>query len=575
MFYSKSYKLKHPNPQFARENFEILDGIWNFAFDDNKDFVNDFPVDCLKIRVPFTYQSYNGLNIPTKDNDIIWYHKKIVITKLYASIDLVFLGCDYELILYVNKKYVGKHLGGYDQVRFNISEFLSLGENELTIKIVDYKKKDIIRGKQTTSSIEGCFYECVTGIYKSVYLEFHEKSYIDNYYLSTSYLNQKMRLEVNTINCVNKILKVEIFENKSLILSKKFEIASDKIVQEIEVNNIKPWSNNNPQLYDVILTICDEKIIYDKIFTYTGFQDYKVKNGRFYVNEEDTYLKGILYQGYYDKGFYTGQNEDYKKDLLLIKKMGFNFVRIHQKIEDPRWLYYADCLGLYCTLEIPSSKEFSSNYEKNYLKETSRIVLDNINHPCVFSLILFNESWGINNVKNDKLTQDFVLNCYNYYKKLYPNLLVCSNDGWEHVKSDICSIHNYAPEGEKLYLFEKKQYDLLLKNGDALANEANYHIYAQGYKYQNELIILSEFGGYGLNIDDSKNAWCYGKASNNVDDYILKLTNMYHYIKKLDFIRGICYTQFNDIYPELNGIVSIDRKEKIDIKILKKLNDLL
>ena len=84
MFYSKSYKLKHPNPQFARENFEILDGIWNFAFDDNKDFVNDFPVDCLKIRVPFTYQSYNGLNIPTKDNDIIWYHKKIVITKLYA-----------------------------------------------------------------------------------------------------------------------------------------------------------------------------------------------------------------------------------------------------------------------------------------------------------------------------------------------------------------------------------------------------------------------------------------------------------------------------------------------------------
>ena len=485
------------------------------------------------------------------------------------------MGCDYELILYVNKKYVGKHLGGYDQVRFNISEFLSLGENELTIKVVDYKKKDIIRGKQTTSSIEGCFYECVTGIYKSVYLEFHEKSYIDNYCLSTSYLNQKMRLEVNTINCVNKILKVEIFENKSLILSKKFEIASDKIVQEIEVNNIKPWSNNNPQLYDVILTICDEKIIYDKIFTYTGFQDYKVKNGRFYVNEEDTYLKGILYQGYYDKGFYTGQNEDYKKDLLLIKKMGFNFVRIHQKIEDPRWLYYADCLGLYCTLEIPSSKEFSSNYEKNYLKETSRIVLDNINHPCVFSLILFNESWGINNVKNDKLTQDFVLNCYNYYKKLYPNLLVCSNDGWEHVKSDICSIHNYAPEGEKLYLFEKKQYDLLLKNGDALANEANYHIYAQGYKYQNELIILSEFGGYGLNIDDSKNAWCYGKASSNVDDYILKLTNMYHYIKKLDFIRGICYTQFNDIYPELNGIVSIDRKEKIDIKILKKLNDLL
>lgn len=581
MYYTKSYKLHHPNPQFARKDFEILDGIWDFIFDeDNKEieekYFKVFPKNSLKIEVPYTYQADKGLSIPTKDNDIVWYHKKVVITKLYQKMDLVVLGCDYEFTLYVNGHNAGFHKGGYDISRFGIEKYLTLGDNSIVFQVKDYKKEDIIRGKQTTDKVEGCFYECVTGIYKSLYLEFYNSSHISSYRAKASYLNNNLSLDIDLVECENKRLKVElIFENKCL-LSQEFDITNNKFNKVLDVMNVNAWSQENPNLYDLVLTIIDEEDdVLDRIYTYVGFRDFASRNGHIYLNNEDIYLKGILYQGYYDKGFYTGDEESFKKDFSLLKKAGFNFIRIHQKVETPLFMFLSDFYGMYCTLEIPSSKSFSQEYEENYLQEVDRIVKDNINHPSIFSLILFNESWGINKVNDDKYIQEFTIKCYNHYKELYPELFISSNDGWEHTISDLCTIHNYEANGNVLKNFEEEQYQILLKEGNALSNQANYKIYAGDYKYHNQPLILSEFGGYGLNSDDIKNAWCYGEASKNVDDYISRLELMYSSIASLPFIRGVCYTQYNDVFPELNGIVSSNRKEKINVKLLKKFNDML
>lgn len=580
MYYTKSYKLGHPNPQMARKKFKNLDGKWDFMFDQNniglhEKWFKKFPTNSLTIEVPYTYQSKKGLDISTQKTDIIWYHREFHLTEISEAIKLVILGCDYHYDAYINGILVSSHDGGYDSSSIDITYALQAGENHITFRVEDSLKKDQIRGKQTSKDQPySCFYEGVTGLYKSVYLEFLSQNHLNSLRIDGSYLNKTLSL-VGTLSANNNnIITIELYDTNKLIT--KYE---EKLLQNdfhIELTNllVKPWCHENPKIYDIIITLTDEnKQIIDQIYSYVGFRDFLSKNGHIYVNGKDTYFKGILYQGYFPLGFYTGTEREYKEDIELILKAGFNMARVHQKIEDPKFFYFADMNGLYCTLEIPSAQEFSTHYTKQYIKEVDQILIDNYNHPSIFCLVLFNESWGITPI-SDKTIQEFIQSCYLKYKQEYPRLFICSNDGWEHLKSDICSIHNYESSGEEFLKFASQEYSLLFSKQNALANKANYVIYSSNNKYQNEPIFLSEFGGFGLNVNKDKNSWSY-EDTNNKEEYYQKIQNMYLALKDIDYIRGICFTQFSDVYPEMNGLFTIDRVSKLPLSTIKKLNDLL
>lgn len=580
MYYTKSYKLGHPNPQMSRKKFKILDGKWDFMFDQNnvgldEKWFKKFPTNSLTIEVPYTYQSKKGLDIPTQKNDIIWYHREFHLTEISEVIKLVILGCDYHYDAYINGILIGSHDGGYDTSSIDISYAIQVGENHITFRIKDSLKKDQIRGKQTSEEKPySCFYEGVTGLYKLLYLEFLSKTHINNLRLDASYLNKSLTINGAISSNDDTSISIELYNANKQVIKYEEMLSNNNI--DIKLSNliIKPWNHVNPQIYDVIISLKDKnKQIIDQIYTYVGFRDFETKNGHIFVNGLDTYFKGILYQGYFPLGFYTGTEQEYKEDIELIKKAGFNMARIHQKIEDPKFFYFADMNGLYCSLEIPSSQAFSLQYAQQYIKEVDQILIDNYNHPCIFCLVLFNESWGIKPISN-KAIQEFIKSCYLKYKREYPRLFICSNDGWEHIKSDICSLHNYESSGEEFSSFAKKEYSNLFTQRNAFANKANYYIFSSDEKYLNEPIFLSEFGGFGLNANKEENSWSY-EDTHSKEEYYQKIHNMYIALQEIDFIRGICFTQFSDVYPEMNGLFTIDRVSKIPLSTIKKLNDLL
>lgn len=582
MKHTKSYFTHSPNPLFARTDFRLLDGIWSFCFDpDNigvfEKWFQNFPSDHFDIRVPYVYQAKNGLNTKTQEKDIVWYDKTVEIDSIAEQIDLVILACDYKLDLYVNGIFLASHEGGYDQIRVNIAPVVKKGKNTITFRVEDSKDKDQIRGKQFTGARPSqIFYEGVTGVYRSVYLEFLSKTNIRNARLIASYSDRSLFLRVDVLNGANSTLKIEAFDGEKLAKVKEYAVKDGAIEDTLSFDNVKPWSDACPFLYDVVLTLLDDRgRVFDTVYTYAGFVSYRIEGGRFYVNDIDTYIKAVLFQGYYEDDLYTGRKEDYLEDLAKIKASGFNALRIHQTIEDPLFLYYCDCSGIYTTLEIPSPFEMSDRLRERYFAEVDRIVSDNYHHPSVYALILFNESWGINGILHDPEMQEFVVRCYERYKKMCPHWLICSNDGWEHTKSDICSIHNYEFDSEAFISFTSEQYDTLMKTKNFYANAANYLAFAQNYQYENQPIFLSEFAGYGLSVPKGDSDQFFYGAAKNTEDFIDRIQKMYTAIQKFPFIRGICYTQYNDTYQETNGIVTMQRQFKIPPGILKALNDVL
>lgn len=579
---TKSYLTRSPNPLFARKNFLLLDGTWSFCFDPNDVGLRDgwfkaFPSEHLNIRVPYVYQAKNGLNIKTQEKDIVWYSKTIEISQLTDRVDLVILACDHKLKLYVNGIFLSSHEGGYDQIRVDIARAMKIGKNTITIRVEDSKSEDQLRGKQFIGDKPSkIYYEGITGIYRSVYLEFLSKTNIQNIKLVPSYLGRSLKFNAEINNGIHAALKIDISKEGKLIKTEKHSIKGKNVDDEIIFDCVDGWSNRNPSLYDVVLSIVDnDGKILDEVYTYVGFVSYEAKNGKFYVNGIDTYIKSVLFQGYYGNNLYTGTEKEYLDDLIKIKECGFNSLRIHQMIEDPLFMYHCDRLGIYTTLETPSPFEMSDHLKKQYVLETDNIVNNNYNHPSIYVLILFNESWGIRDILDNAETKKFVTNCYERYKRMRPQWLICSNDGWEHTISDICTIHNYEPNASNLAAFMNGMHNELKTKNNCRVNGANYIAFVDNHKYDDQPIFLSEFGGYGLSISkENTDNFFYGEAA-NTNDFATRIKEMYMTIKQFQFIRGICYTQYNDTFQETNGIVTENRQLKIPAEFLKDLNDML
>lgn len=235
MKHTKSYFTHSPNPLFARTDFRLLDGIWSFCFDPDNIGVREkwfqkFPSDHFDIRIPYVYQAKNGLNTKTQEKDIVWYDKTVEIDPIAEQIDLVILACDYKLDLYVNGIFLASHKGGYDQIRINIAPVVKKGKNTITFRVEDSKDKDQIRGKQFTGARPSqIFYEGVTGVYRSVYLEFLSKTNIRNARLIASYSDRSLFLRVDVLNGANSTLKIEVFDGEKLAKVKEYAVKDGAI----------------------------------------------------------------------------------------------------------------------------------------------------------------------------------------------------------------------------------------------------------------------------------------------------------------------------------------------------------
>lgn len=239
--------------------------------------------------------------------------------------------------------------------------------------------------------------------------------------------------------------------------------------------------------------------------------------------------------------------------------MGFNGVRKHQKIEDARFfLYWCDRKGLLVWSEMAAAYEFSDEAVSHFSQEWADIVRQNYNHPCIVTWVPFNESWGIPQVLTDRKQQAFTETIYHLTKSLDSTRPVVVNDGWEHTVSDILTLHDYEEFGAR-FAARYTDKEPLVSNERSFSN---YKLaFAQGYEYKGQPIIISEYGG--IAFDEGK-GWGYGSMVKSEEDFLQRYKDITQAIKQVPYVCGFCYTQTTDVQQEINGLLTADRKPKID-----------
>lgn len=577
----------YPRPQFVRKEWQNLNGKWNFIFDDKregelKEYFLHFP-KVSTINVPFTYETQlSGIEDETV-HEVVWYNRKITITKeqlQQKTIILHFEGSDYLTKVWINGNYVGKNIGGYARFSFAIERYIVEGENDITVKVEDSLSKDQPRGKQRYKKESWkCWYVQTTGIWKTVWLEWVSKKYLKSVKLLPQKDKVKLTIETNLleedVKRQDNYLQTEIsFRGKLL---NKTKVLLEENYQEIEMNIVKEgsretiqkWSINFPNLYDISYTLYCNNNVVDRVASYFGVRDIEIHGNSIFLNGEPLYLKLILDQGYWKESHLTPPNEEaILKDIDSVLELGFNGIRKHQKVEDERFLYWCDVKGVLVWSEMANCYEFNDNSLENFTKEWIKVVKQNYNHPCIMAWVPINESWGVPEISVSEKQQNFVNSLYYLTKAIDQTRPVISNDGWEHTVSDIITIHDYKQEEE---LLEKEYMD---KNRTVLNNLKEYNgkhrLFAKGYQYEGQPVIMSEYGGIAIN---SEKGWGYGKQVKDEKELLDRFSRLTKAINRIPYVSGYCYTQLTDVQQEINGLMNAERRYKLEPSRIKKINE--
>lgn len=546
---------KYPNPYLGRDDFMSLNGTWHFSFSAERSVPATFEKNIL---VPFPYESpLSGIGDETSYSSL-WYKRTISLKKHNGRILLHFLSVDYECYIFVNNHEIAYHRGGYVPFAIDITDFSHEGINEIAVHALDDLSRDQMRGKQrSTESNHDCWYSHTSGICQSVFLEYAGEHPTTGVALSPSnggnvsfkIENEKKEHTIRVLDENGAILKtIETTENEG----------------SFAIDNPRLWSEKEANLYYLEVETAGEPL--DKVSTCFGFRHIEARESKLFLNGELLYLRLILNQGYYPGGLTTAKGpEVFLQDIKLMKEIGFNGARMHQKIEDPHYYYYCDCLGFYGTAEVPSFYELNERSKKEVRRDLPLLEAYLYNSPSVLLWLLFNESWGIPTIGNDPKTYDFVNSIGDLARKFSGNRLVITNDGWNSTsETDILSLHEYEQDGTKLK-------DELSDKAALLANpKINKYgpAFVEGHEYRNQPIMISEFGGVSLRSSDG---WGYGEKASDVDDFLKRLSSLFSAVYAAKFLSGFCYTQLTDVYQESNGLLFFDRSPKAELKAINEI----
>ncbi|HOQ16870.1 MAG TPA: glycoside hydrolase family 2 TIM barrel-domain containing protein [Defluviitaleaceae bacterium] len=596
--------VSHPRPDFLRQNWMILNGNWSFDFDDHdegevKEWFN-LPYLKQKIEVPFVYQS-EASGIEDKNfHPILWYQRTFKIPEDFkkSNIILHFGAVDYLAKVWLNGTFIGEHEGGYTPFHFDITPHVKRNEeNNLVVKVIDHKDPCQPRGKQYWEEYnEMCWYQPSSGIWQSVWLENTGSTRMDYVKITPDLDNRLAIFEIFLEGEIleNYEIKIALSHKNSLPPRKKyfyhdfvekstnekdtpFQIVSYTLnsnpariaisFKEKEyIKDIHYWSPENPHLIEAEISLYANDQLSDKVTTYFGMRKIELKGDEIYLNNQPYYQKLILDQGYWpDTHLTPPSDEAIKADIEYAKMMGFNGARKHQKIEDPRYYYWADILGFLVWGELPSAYDYNDKSIKNLSRDMHEFIRRDYNHPSIITWVPLNESWGVRNIYYDKSQQAFAASLYYQIKALDQTRLISNNDGWEIVnQTDIYGLHDYTAYSENL----SENYESKEK---LMTHHSQYRpSLALGHKYQNKPLLITEYGGIAFQ-DEADQSWGYFGKVKSKEEFLERFRNITLGFRKIPYIRGYCYTQLTDVYQEKNGLLTMDRKFKIEPELIKKI----
>lgn len=552
-------RSEHPKPQFQRDTWQNLNGIWQFEIDNGRSgterHLNDVGV-CFtdKILVPFCPESeLSGIGY----TDFIsgaWYKRTVDIDRISGRALLHFGAVDYRSTVYVNGEKVGTHQGGYTSFCFEITSFLHIGSNEIAVFAEDDTRDRLIpSGKQSSQySSQGCFYTRTTGIWQTVWLEFVPKSYIKSIKFTTEDSLDGVSFQIDLDGCENLTVEAS-FEGRT-VGTFSLANAAGHVCGKLPVSECHLWEVGRGNLYDVIIHFGE-----DTVKSYFGLRTIRFDGHRFLLNGKSVFQRLVLDQGFYPDGIYTAPSDSaLKQDILLSMEAGFNGARLHEKIFEERFLYHADKLGYLVWGEFPNWGLDVTYADAIYgmLPEWIEELNRDYNHPAIVGWCPFNETWDQNGRKQFDPLLDAI---YRVTKAVDPTRPCIDTSGNFHVATDVFCVHDYEQNPETF----KAHYDELMKSGDL------YDRCKSRQTYHGEPCFVSEYGGIGWNEGDS--GWGYGNAPTSKDEFMNRFRGLTEALLSNSEMFALCYTQLTNVEQEQNGLYTYDRKPKFDMDAIRAI----
>lgn len=575
-------RAEHPRPQLQREHWRSLDGNWQLAYDDHARWSEPRQVVFdREIRVPYPPESTaSGIGDP-RFHPVCWYRGTFELSPsdLAGRTLLHFGAVDYHAKVWANGQLVVVHEGGHTPFTADITDVIAGGRTlEVIVRAFDDPHDlEQPRGKQDwLEQPHEIWYPRTTGVWQTVWLESVPAQHIHRL-VWTPYLEHwEIGLAVEIAGPLEAplTLRVRLRHGKQLLADDRYTVTGSELARRIvladpgidDYRNRLLWSPNHPTLIEAEIELWRGELgdprseLIDTVWSYTALRSFGVHGNRFMINGRPFFLKMVLDQGYWPDTLMAPPDvAALRRDVELALELGFNGVRKHQKLEDPRWLFFCDLLGLVVWAEMPSPYRFSRKAVARLLAEWTEAIRRDISHPCICAWVPLNESWGVPDLPTNPAHRDYVRALYHLTKTLDPTRPVIGNDGWEHVATDMLTIHDYAsnpavlreryatPESAALVL-ERQQ-----PGGRPLV--------VPGFTPSQQPLILSEFGGIAL-LAEHEAGWGYSRAD-DTEELVLAYASILRALHACRGIAGFCYTQLTDTFQERNGLVTAARVPKL------------
>jgi beta-galactosidase/beta-glucuronidase len=569
----------YPRPQLQRERWYSLNGPWDFALDPDGIWRNANQVDWSeRITVPFAPEAASSGIGHTGFFRACWYRRRCELPPRSPGERWIlhFGAVDWSATIWINGTYAGQHAGGYTPFHFDVTELVSDSNCEIVVRAED-DPDDLAkpRGKQDWQlEPHSIWYPRTTGIWQTVWLEKVPATRIGRLAFTPNLAHWEVGVQVWLDGDRRRSLRlgVKLRNGSTVLAADTYQIINGEVHRGVVLSdpgiddsrNELLWSPHAPRLIDVDLELWGERgELIDQVRSYVALRSATVQGDRFLLNGRPYLLRMVLDQGYWPgSGLTAPDDQALRRDVELAREMGFNGVRKHQKIEDPRYLYWADRLGLAVWEEMPSAYRFTSESVERLSREWTAVIQRDYSHPCIIAWVPINESWGVPNLPDIPRERHYVQALYHLTKTLDPTRPVIGNDGWESVSTDIIGIHDYDDQPERIA--RRYHADEILPRLFKRERPGGRLLVLEGHPHADVPLMLTEFGGIALARAES-GIWGYSVA-NSSEEFGRQYERILRVVRNLALLAGFCYTQFTDTYQEANGLLYADRVPKIPLR---------
>ncbi len=577
----------HPRPQLQRSHWQSLDGPWQFAFGNPQRWPTpqDVQFDRM-IEVPYPPESEaSGIHDPTFHHTL-WYRRQVPPSLIEAAgphdqLYLHFGAVDYQATVWVNGQQVAEHEGGHTPFSAHLAGVHVPGEAlEIVVRAID-DPHDLAkpRGKQDWElEPHDIWYPRTSGIWQTVWLESRPSTHLQQVVWTPNVERWHVALQARIHGDLpaGLRLRVQLRADGTVLADDDHLVTHPDLSRVIALQDAGidiarrqlMWTPEHPQLLEATLELHLDGQVIDQVHSYTALRSVTVDAQHFLLNGRPYPLKMVLDQGYWPQSLMTATDDQLRRDVELTRLLGFNGARKHQKIENPRYLYWCDVIGLLVWEELPSAYVFTSEASRRLLREWTETIERDRSHPCIVAWVPINESWGVPDLPLEPAQRDLVRALYYLTKSLDPTRPVIGNDGWESVVTDVLAIHDYTPEPQRL--LERYGSHEALQHSLQFIRPHQRRITLDPAPHAPQPAMLTEFGGIAFTTADDP-GWGYHRAL-TPEDLQVTYTALLNAVHECGGLSGFCYTQLTDTFQEKNGLLFEDRTPKADLGVLARAN---